>query len=331
MSDAGGTRLVLLGTAGGPLPSPVRSGISQAVVVNDRVYVVDCGTGVTGQLRRARLLSQLHAVFLTHLHSDHACDYFNLFLLGWPIIQHGPPVRVYGPGSAGPMCALPEEGPDEPAIPLVNPENPTPGLVDVTEHHVRANAFDLNIRMRESGRSDLTELILPEEISVPGDLRANPFDVAPTMAPMLVHEDDAVRVTAVLVQHAPVFPAFAFRFDTDDGSIVISGDTAPCANVVALAQGADVLVHEVFNDGAPDEWDDEETWEAKQRLHHLLTSHTPLSEVGQIAARADVGRLVLTHFIPGDDTLPDAHWLGGIDSSFTGEVVVGHDLLEIPL
>lgn len=326
-----GTRLVLLGTAGGPLPSPVRSGISQAVVVDDRVYVVDCGTGVTGQLRRARLLTRLRSVFLTHLHSDHACDYFNLFLLGWPIIQHGPVVGVYGPGTAGPMCALPAEGPDEPAIPLVNPEDPTPGLVAVTEHHVRANAFDLNIRMREAGRRDLTELIRAEEIVVPAELGASPFEVAPAMAPVLVHEDDAVRVTAILVQHAPVFPAFAFRFDTDDGSIVISGDTAPCANVVSLAQEADVLVHEVFDDGGPDGWADDDTWESRQRMHHLLTSHTPLSEVGQVAARADVGRLVLTHFIPGDDILPDAHWAAGIDASFTGELVVGHDLLEITL
>lgn len=330
MASADGTRLVLLGTAGGPLPSPVRSGISQAVVVGDRVYVVDCGTGVTRQLRRAGLLSRLHAVFLTHLHSDHACDYFNLFLLGWPILQNLPPVHAYGPGSAGPMCALPAEGPDEPAIPLISPTNPTPGMLEVTEHHIRTNAYDINIRIREAGRSDLTELIVPHEIVVPDDLGANPFDaVAPAMSPVVVHEDDAVRVTAVLVQHAPVFPAFAFRFDTDDGSVVFSGDTAPTPNVVSLATGADVLVHEVFDDAAPEEWGDDDTWESKQRLHHLLTSHTPLSAVGDVATQAGVGRLVLTHFIPGDDTLPDSHWAQGVAETFAGELIVGHDLLEI--
>jgi ribonuclease BN (tRNA processing enzyme) len=321
-------RLVLLGTAGGPLPSPTRSGIAQAVVVGDRVHVVDCGSGVTRQLRRARLLSGLSSVFLTHLHSDHACDYFNLFLLGWPMLQFNPPVPVYGPGSAGPMCALPAED-DEPAIPLVNPANPTPGIVDVTRRHIEAAAFDLNIRMREAGRSDLTELIVPSEIAIPATVGASPLGaVAPPMAPIVVIDDGDLRVTAVLVQHAPVFPAFAFRFDTAAGSIVISGDTAPCPNLVALAQGADILVHEVYDDTR--KYDDEETREAEQRLHHLVTSHTAITEVGKVAGEAGVGRLVLTHFIPGEDVLPDSHWLERI-TGFDGEVTVGQDLLELSL
>lgn len=320
---------MLLGTAGGPLPSPTRSGIGHAVVVGDRVHVVDCGTGVTTQLRRARLLSRLHQVYLTHLHSDHACDYFNLFLLGWPIIQHNPPVSVFGPGSAGPMCALPAEG-DEPAIPLVNPDNPTPGLHDVTRNHIRAAAFDLNVRMREAGRSDLTELIRPNEIAIPEAVGANPFETAPPMSPIVVAEDDDVRVTAILVDHAPVFPAFAFRFDTAAGSIVFSGDTAPSVNLKALAQGADILVHEVYDDERSELARDETTYEAERRLHHLVTSHTPLSQVGKVAADAGVRRLVLTHFIPGDDVLPDEHWLEGV-TSFDGEVIVGRDLLELGL
>lgn len=321
------TRLVLLGTAGGPLPSPVRSGIATAVVVGSRLQLVDCGTGVTRQLRQARLLSQLERVFLTHLHSDHACDYFNLFLLGWPILQDNPPVAVFGPGSAGPMCALPAED-DEPAIPLISPSNPTPGLVDVTAAHIRASAFDLNIRMREAGRSDLTELIQPTEIAVPAE--ANPFAVAPAMDPVVVVEDDDLRVSAILVDHAPVFPAFAFRFDTSGGSIVISGDTAPSANLVALAGGADILVHEVYDDSRPDHLEDEETYEAERRMHHLVTSHTALSDVGGVAAAAGVGRLVLTHFIPGDDDLTDEHWQKGV-TGFDGEVIVAHDLMELRL
>ncbi len=322
-------RLVLLGTAGGPLPSATRAGIAQAVVVGDRVHLVDCGSGVTRQLRRARLLSRLSQVFVTHLHSDHVSDYFNLFLLGWPILQHNPPVPVHGPGSAGPMCALPA-GDDEPAIPLVSPDAPTPGIVEITDHQIRANAFDLNIRMREAGRSDLTELIVPCQVDIPDELGASPFGaVAPPMDPLLVAEDEDVRVTAVLVQHEPVFPAFAYRFDTAAGSIVVSGDTAPCANLVTLAQGADVLVHEVYDDAASAA--DDDTYEARRRRHHLVTSHTPLSQVGKVAAEAQVGRLVLTHFIPGDDVLPDEHWVEGASAGFGGELVVGHDLLELRL
>lgn len=325
-------RLVLLGTAGGPLPSLVRSGIAQAVVVGDRTYLVDCGAGVTRQLRRARLLSRLHQVFVTHLHSDHVCEYFNLFLLGWPILQWNPPVHVYGPGPAGGAGALPADEPAHPA-PLLVPANPTPGMTELTDAQFRAHAYDLNIRMREAGRANLAELVVPHEIAAPAGTGASGPDlVAPAMDPFLVTEDDHVRVTAVLVQHAPVFPAFAFRFDTDAGSVVFSGDTAPCRNLITLARSADILVHEVFDDTAPagPEDGEDETWEAQRRRHHLVTSHTPLNEVGRVAAEAGARRLVLNHFVPGDDALPDEHWVRGV-RDFDGQVLVGHDLLEMPL
>jgi hypothetical protein len=89
MGQTANTRLVLLGTSGGPLPSPVRAGIAQAIVVGGRAYLVDCGYGASQQLRRARLLISLSGVFLTHLHSDHDCDYFNLFLLGCSVAGLG--------------------------------------------------------------------------------------------------------------------------------------------------------------------------------------------------------------------------------------------------
>ncbi|MGH9177204.1 MAG: MBL fold metallo-hydrolase [Acidimicrobiales bacterium] len=332
---------MLLGTAGGPLPSTVRSGIAHAVVVGGRTYLVDCGTGVAGQLRRARLLSGLHQVFLTHLHSDHVCDYFNLFLLGWPILQWNPAVAVFGPGPAG---ALPADDPGHPC-PVLVPDQPAPGLVALTDAQIRSHAYDLNVRMREAGRRDLTPLITPTEIPIPIDSGPVPDQVAPDMEPFVVTEDDRLRVTATLVQHAPVFPAFAFRFDTDAGSVVISGDTAPCRNLVRLARAADVLVHEVYDDdvmglaspsplgddGDQDEDAADEAWEAARREHHLRTAHTGLSEIGLVAAGAEARRLVLTHFIPGDDLLPDEHWHKGLSGSFDGEVVVGRDLLELRL
>jgi ribonuclease BN (tRNA processing enzyme) len=319
---------VLLGTAGGPLPSPLRSGIAQAVVVGGRAYLVDCGTGVTRQLRRARLLKNLHEVFLTHLHSDHDCDLFNLFLLGWPILQWGDPVHVHGPGPAGALPPVPADLPAGHRIPVVAPDGPTPGLADLIQAQVQAHAYDINLRMRQAGRADLTALVVPHEIAVPAVVGAGPQRVAPAMDPIVVIEDDRVRVTAILVEHPPVLPSFAYRFDTDDGSIVLSGDTAPCANLVALAQDADVLVHEVYADDVAAR-DEDESWEARQREHHLLTAHTPLSEVGRVADEAGVRRLVLTHFIPGDDALPDEHWTRAIAGRFDGEVVVGRDLLEL--
>lgn len=326
------TRLVLLGTSGGPLPSPSRAGIAQAVVVAGRAYLVDCGYGATRQLRRARLLTSLAGVFLTHLHSDHDCDYFNLFLLGWPLLQHLPPVRVFGPGPAGGLPSLPPDEAGAPAFPVVSPTDPTPGLIDTTAYQFQAHAYDINARIRDSGRCDLRALLALQEIAVPASLGARgPDRVAVAMDPIPVMENDDVRVSAILVHHPPVFPAFAYRFDTADGSIVVSGDTTPSANLVALARGADILVHEVYAESGVGGRDDPPTPESVRRQRHLLASHTPLSQVGAVAAQAGVPRLVLTHFIPGDDALPDEHWVDGVGADFDGEVIAGRDLLELTL
>lgn len=73
---------VLLGTQAGPPPSPTRTGISTAVTVEGKSYIVDCGRGATTQYVRSGLrFRSLQAIFLTHLHADHLADYFNFFLL----------------------------------------------------------------------------------------------------------------------------------------------------------------------------------------------------------------------------------------------------------
>jgi len=73
------TRLILLGTAGGPRPNKVRSSPAQVILVNSVPYVVDCGYGVARQLVMADVpLVKLRHVFLTHHHSDHNADYASL-------------------------------------------------------------------------------------------------------------------------------------------------------------------------------------------------------------------------------------------------------------
>ena len=80
------TELVLLGTAGAPLPVAGRAGISSALVVDDRVFVIDCGRGSPSGFVGAGLgFSRLEAVFLTHLHTDHIGDLAGMLLYGWGV------------------------------------------------------------------------------------------------------------------------------------------------------------------------------------------------------------------------------------------------------
>ena len=141
--------------------------------------------------------------------------------------------------------------------------------------------------------------------------------------------DANVTVTAALVDHPPVRPAFAYRFDCPDRSIVISGDTRPSRNLVRLAQGADVLVHEVMYLPALEQVIGAES-NAKSLREHLLASHTTTEQVGRIATEAGVKTLVLSHFVPGGTPpIPDKVWFDAVRPYFSGNLIIGRDLLEI--
>lgn len=188
-----------------------------------------------------------------------------------------------------------------------------PPLKRMTRDFLALNDYDIQTRIADEGRVPFANLIRPPELRAAG----------------VVMQDDNVRVTAAVVDHPPVSPAFAYRFDCPDRSIVISGDTRPSQALVELARGADVLVHEVMHLPSLDSLIAAEP-NAKTLREHLLASHTTTEQVGRIATEAGVKTLVLSHFVPGGAPfLDDAVWLEAVQSSFAGRVVVGRDLLEL--
>lgn len=334
------TRLVLLGTSGGPIwwADSTRRGISSAVVVGDAVYMVDCGDGAPEAWRPAGLLGpaqgqndmkKLRALFFTHLHSDHVTDYPTLLLQGFVgggLAMPDRPLHVYGPGRRE---ALPHVFPaSRPAPSVVNPDNPGAGTVDMTNALFAAFSTDINDRIFDSASPDIRSRVVPHDIATP--VGAPTPSVPPArVSPFPVYEDDRVRVTATLVDHGQMYPAFGFRFDTEDGSIVFSGDTTVSPNLIELAEGCDYLVHEVIDQA----WVEQSVAglpappEVKAAfLNHLLGAHTTVEQVGMVAAEANAKTLVLNHFVPGE--LPDGRWLRA-GRSFGGNVVVGRDLMQL--
>jgi ribonuclease BN (tRNA processing enzyme) len=334
------TRLMLLGTAGGPTwwPNTNRRSVSSALVVGDALYMVDCGDGAGKRLQQALELPRLpmktvRALFLTHLHSDHVVDYPNLLLyglFGGLDSRSTSPLQVFGPGRRGemePIFALPGRPGAEPVV--MNPSNPTPGTEDMTGYLYQAFATDLNDRMRDNGKPDIRSLIRAHDIELPDipGFRSPNQTPQPAMEPFRIHEDDRVRVSATLVYHAPVWPAFAFRFDTDDGAVVFSGDTAPSQNLIKMAKGADILVHEVIVSGWIDRLLPLPRSPAEEGLRqHLLSAHTSVDQVGKVAESAGVSTLVLSHIVPGNAR---AEELMPAQRDFSGQLVIGEDLLQL--
>ncbi|MEO8482005.1 MAG: MBL fold metallo-hydrolase [Acidobacteriota bacterium] len=281
----GGTRLILLGTGGGPRPRAASSASAQVIICNGAAYVIDCGDGVARQLAIAGVpLATLRHVFLTHQHSDHNADYGNLLWLAW---------------TAGLRSRVDTWGP--------------PPLEKMTTLFWEMNRYDIETRTANEGRVPLSPLIHVHELRDAGVVMTN----------------DDVKVTAALVDHPPVVPAFAYRFDARDRSIVISGDTAPSENLAKMAAGADVLVHSVMYPDAIDRLV-ARVPNAAALKESILAHQTSAEDAGRIARDAGVKTLVLSHLVPPDDPeVTEAMWLEAARRHFRGTVILGRDLLEV--
>jgi len=138
----------------------------------------------------------------------------------------------------------------------------------------------------------------------------------------VIYDRDGVRITAVPVPHGSWKEAYAYRVDTPDRSIVISGDTAPSETLVRAARGVDVLIHEVYS---PLHLAPEDRPGGKYWPQYMREFHTTDVELGGLAARAKPGLLILTHIIRFGST--DEDLLKGIRAGgFAGPVAVGKDL-----
>jgi ribonuclease BN (tRNA processing enzyme) len=319
-----GAYIVLLGTAAGPVPMRGRKGIASALVVDGRVYLIDMGHGAFDQFELSGLsIENLDRIFITHLHSDHLSDLYTLLWLrfgGISPLTH--PVDMYGPPPAG---ALPEASSGK-HVATVNPKNPTPGLADFIDGSIAATAYDVNIRMRDEAWPDIRTMVNVHEIPVPHVGASPTGKMAPPMKPFEVMSDQHVKVTAILVEHPPVFPSFAFRFETEYGSVVFGGDTTITDNMVVLAKDADFLVHEAIDLQAVQKAESL----SPEQVQHLEDSHSDVTKIGwRVAEPAGVGTLVLSHLAPGSKAVSDDRWKSQASKGYTGTVIVGNDLQRI--
>ena len=276
------TQVFLTGT-GYPRPDPERAGPGVLVRHGDCVLQFDAGRATAMRLAALGVsCRELSAVFLTHHHSDHLMDLADLAISRWAVRD-----------SKVAYSALRVVAPDGPAARFAE------RMLDLWRD-------DIEARVAQSGRA------------YPPRVECTAFD--PPSAPTAIWSQGETSVSAVCVHHEPVEPAVAYRVDTPDGGVVISGDTSACAEVAELASGADVVVHEVIRGDVLRGWG-------------IVGYHADSFELGRSLAGSGVPLLVLTHLIPppGSDeeerALVDEVRRGG----YEGEVLVGRDLLRVEL
>ncbi len=283
------TEIVLTGT-GVPHPRPGRAGAGTLVRYNDTAVQFDAGRSTVMRLMEAGTSPHdLSAVFLTHVHSDHLTGLPDLAMTRW--VQQ--PMT-----KSGPLVVVAPEG--------------------APCRYVR--------RMLEPYEEDL-QLRADHVGAPPIEVTLRPFDLPATPRVVWRSEDATVSVLAVGVHHEPVPDAVAYRVETPDGVVVISGDTRVCAEVEELCTGASVVVHEACRRSAMAPLIAGTVYET------IFSYHADTVELGAMAARAGVPHVVLTHLIPPPDTPAeaDAFRQDLLDGGYHGMVTVGEDLTKITL
>jgi ribonuclease BN (tRNA processing enzyme) len=280
------TRIVFLGTKGGPRVGTGRSNPANLIEIGGTRIVLDCGMGVSHQLVEAHVpLPSIKYILIGHHHSDHNLEYGNLVYNAW-VAGLSTPIHSFGPK----------------------------GIEAMTRTYWELNKFDVETRIADEGRPDPRKLLIAKDIDADGE----------------VLKGDDFTVTAFRTPHPPITDNFAYKFTTPDGVIVFSSDTEYNPKLAEFAKGADVLVHEALY--AP--FVDRIVASVKNGAtlgKHLRDSHTTTEDVGRIAAAAGIKRLVLSHLVPGDIDVTDEQWIAGVRRSYSGQVIVAKDLMELAL
>jgi ribonuclease Z len=138
------------------------------------------------------------------------------------------------------------------------------------------------------------------------------------------HADMSVR--AVRVEHSPIKNAFGFVFEAAGRKLAFSGDTAFCPALIEASRNADVLVHECF---IHREMKIIPGVRTKEGTDAVASYHTLSTEVGKVAAQANVKCLVLNHFVPTQ--FDRTALLADVRADYNGPIVIGEDLMGIDL
>jgi ribonuclease Z len=266
-------RVAVCGTSA-PLPSTARAKACVAVFAGGKFYVVDAGPeSVENLMLWGVPLSEIGGVLITHFHSDHIGDLGELQLQSWAGRRPGK-LDVYG----------------------------GPGVEMVVEGFNRAYAHDQRYRTEHHGESIMPSAtwgMTAHVVTLEGE--ATPAKNRTAIA----YDDGKLRITAIEVDHAPIEPAYAYRFDYKGRSVVITGDYKAHPPLAKAAAGADVLVSEALSRSMTSSLEaaarSSGRGQVETIMHDIQDYHISPEEAAAIANEAGVGLLVYYHLSPAPD------------------------------
>jgi ribonuclease Z len=288
-----GLHVGLAGT-GSPLPDRKRKGVCTFVLAGKHLFIIDSGPGSTLNLELMRVpLDNIQAVLLTHVHSDHIGGLGELMLKAWTGGARTEPLKIIGPE----------------------------GVDSVVQGFNQAYSLDAGFRFAHHGPA-VANLKgaggTPETIKVLDETKGT-----------VVFQTEDLKVTAFLVDHRPVEPAFGYRFDYKGRSVVISGDTLPSESLRRQAERVDLLLHEALQPEMLRIISQASIARSKviaKVTTDILTYHTFPEEAARIARDANVRHLVLFHIIPPTPmAIFNSAFLGDSKKYYQGPITIGVD------
>jgi ribonuclease BN (tRNA processing enzyme) len=294
------TRLITVGTGGGPVPRAKRAQSANLLVVNGTPYLIDAGDGTTRRLAKLKFdFRSLGTVFVTHGHNDHTGGLGMVLSSAWTA-QRTAPIDVYGP----------------------------PGTEALIKATIAYFGLDAEIRIADGSRTvPLDKVFFGHDVGsglVYQD--ANIKVTAVENTHFHFHPDSPAYGK---------YKSYSYRFETPDRVIVFTGDTGASDAVTALAKGADILVTEVVSvddvkearirDGR---WQVMSAREQAEYIRHMVEEHLTPQQIGTMAARAGVKTVILSHLTPRAGTDDYTPWAEEVKTHFSGQVLFANDLME---
>jgi len=191
--------------------------------------------------------------------------------------------------------------PELPPLPIIGP----PGTAEVVENTLKAFSFDIGYRIAH--HADLTT---PPPVEVE------------EVTDGVVWGRDGVQIRVGPTDHRPVAPTIGFRIEHDGASVVLAGDSVPCRSLDELAAGAGALVHTAIRKDLIDPM-------PMQRIRDICDYHSSVEQAAETAARAGVGILILTHYVPAIQPGQEEEWRALAASKFDRQIELGDDLLRV--
>ena len=292
------TILITLGTAGGPVPRKDRMQSSNLLVVNDTLYLIDAGGGVTHRLVEAGYdYRQAGKIFITHAHSDHTAGLVTLLVSQWE--QQAPPIDVYGSGVEA----------------LVK------GAID----YLTPNA---EIRWSEGKKRPMSEMFRAHDVA-PGVVYQDSNVKVTAVENTHFHFQPGDPAYGK-------YKSYSYRFETPTRTVFFTGDTGPSDAVVELAKGSDLYVTETTSpDDVVELYKKNGIWQSKTPaeqegfLRHMHEEHVTPEDIVKMAANAGVKAVVMTHVGPSVNPNDDyRRFIDQANKYYSGPITLAKDLMK---